>query len=200
MTQAHGQGGPATSAPDAKAALRRALRARRRRLADQVPTAGERAARFLGPLIAPRPGIIGAFWPLPGEIDCLALVELLPGRDWALPVVTDADAPLLFRAWQPGQLLEPGPHGTRQPGPHCAAVRPSILLVPLVGFDAAGARLGQGGGYYDRTIAALEPDLFAVGVAFSGQQVAQLPTEPHDRPLHAIVTEAGVHVPTKECP
>jgi 5-formyltetrahydrofolate cyclo-ligase len=67
-----------------------------------------------------------------------------------------------------------------------------MVIMPLLGFDAAGTRLGYGGGHYDRTLATLEPAPRLVGVAFAAQELAHIPRAPHDRPLDAVVTENGV--------
>lgn len=135
--------------------------------------------------------VVAGYWPLPGEIDMrpalVALHEL--GHVVALPVTPPKGNPLSFRRWAPGDALLPGRFGTC----HTAGdpVQPDVLLVPLLAFDAAGRRLGYGGGYYDRTLAA-RPGALAVGCAFAAQQVAQVPTDAHDRRLHAVATEAGI--------
>jgi len=108
----------------------------------------------------------------------------------ALPVTPPRGQPLLFRRWRFGTPLVPGRFGTSVPPEDAPVVAPNALLVPLLAFDAAGRRLGYGGGYYDRTLAAL-PGVWALGVAFAGQQVAKVPAGAHDVPLHGIATEAG---------
>jgi 5-formyltetrahydrofolate cyclo-ligase len=89
-----------------------------------------------------------------------------------------------------GEVLRPGLFGIREPLAHWPSVEPQALLVPLLAFDAHGHRLGYGGGFYDRTLAALKA--CAIGIAFVGQEVTALPHEPHDRPLDAVLTEAGL--------
>ncbi|MFN4354621.1 5-formyltetrahydrofolate cyclo-ligase [Parvibaculum sp.] len=114
------------------------------------------------------------------------------GHFCSLPVVEARQAPLVFRRWRPGDLLEPGDHGTRAPSPEAPLCRPEIVLVPLLAFDGAGRRLGYGGGYYDRTLAALRADggaVVAVGVAFSAQEAQDLPEDEFDQRLDWIVTE-----------
>jgi 5-formyltetrahydrofolate cyclo-ligase len=83
--------------------------------------------------------------------------------------------------------------GLTEPLASAVIVAPSVLLVPLLAFDAAGHRLGYGGGYYDRTLAALHDTgkIIAVGVAYAGQEVSELPRREHDEPLDAVVTEKG---------
>lgn len=116
------------------------------------------------------------------------------GKRTALPRIGDDDM-LHFHEWSPGHPLEEGLHGTRQPEASSPEFIPEVVLVPLLGFDAQGYRLGYGGGYYDRTIAHLratceKPPLF-VGMAFAAQEVPHIPTEPHDARLDGILTEHG---------
>jgi 5-formyltetrahydrofolate cyclo-ligase len=107
----------------------------------------------------------------------------------ALPHVTRRRAdPLRFLAWETEAALVEGPLGLRQPAESTAELRPDIILTPLLGFDRSLNRLGQGAGYYDRAFAAF-PDAWRVGVAWSAQEVASLPTDSWDIPLHAIATE-----------
>lgn len=96
--------------------------------------------------------------------------------------------PLRFLGWSPGEPLEIGPYGIEQPPGDRPVVRPDIILVPLLAFDAALNRLGQGAGYYDRTLAAHDAAL-AVGIAWSVQQVDEVPVDAWDRPLDAVITE-----------
>ena len=95
-----------------------------------------------------------------------------------------------FLAWETEAALVAGPHGLSQPAAHAIELRPDIILTPLLAFDAKLNRLGQGAGYYDRAFERF-PDAWRIGVAWSVQQVAELPTEPWDIPLHAVVTEQG---------
>jgi 5-formyltetrahydrofolate cyclo-ligase len=88
--------------------------------------------------------------------------------------------------------LAPGPFGMRQPGPEAEPLVPDVLFVPLVGFTPALARLGQGGGHYDRWLAEHRPAL-AVGLAWDAQACDALPTEPHDAPLDAVVTPTRIY-------
>jgi len=106
----------------------------------------------------------------------------------ALPVTGGRGAVLQFRLWQPGDRLTPGPFGLLEPtGPPAA---PDVLLVPLLAYDICGNRLGYGGGYYDRTIAAT--GALAIGAAHGAQQVAAVPAGPEDRRLAGVVTETGL--------
>jgi 5-formyltetrahydrofolate cyclo-ligase len=130
------------------------------------------------------------------EIDTQPLLHALHARGHAigLPVTPPRGQPLFFRAWSPGDAMACGPMCTQHPakGP---AVMPDWLVIPLLAFDRTGARLGYGGGYYDRTLALLgraHPLLIAIGVAYAAQEIAQVPTGPHDIRLRAIATERGL--------
>ena len=141
----------------------------------------------------PSGAVVAGFWPMGAEIDIRPLLQALHerGHRIALPVTPRRGNPLHFRAWQPGEALARGPMGTSQPGPEAAPLTPDWLLVPLLAFDRAGHRLGYGGGYYDRTLAAL-PGATAVGVAYACQEVDEVPVGVDDAPLAAIATEGGV--------
>jgi 5,10-methenyltetrahydrofolate synthetase len=168
-------------------ALRQALPADERR------RWGERIAADLRTLLAERPGILGVYWPFRAEFDPRPLVDwaLAEGRRVALPVVVDKKGPLEYRAWRPGEPLVDGVWNIPVPEQR-TIVTPAIVLAPLVGFDAACYRLGYGGGYFDRTLAALPPRPWAIGVGFAVQQLATIYPQPFDVPMDLIVTEAGV--------
>lgn len=127
------------------------------------------------------------------ELDTEPLVAALIERGMriALPVVETKKAPLVFRRYVPGDELGPGVYGELVPLKTAEAVRPDILVVPLLGFTRAGARLGYGGGYYDRTLRALRTShrILAVGYAFGAQEVDALPLTHLDEPLDWVVTE-----------
>ena len=138
-------------------------------------------------------GLIGFYWPIRSEIGLHALIRRLVGRGAgaALPAVVDKGAPLEFRAWRPGDRLERGFWNIPVPAER-RVVGPTVLLVPLVGFDQDGYRLGYGGGYYDRTLAAITPRPRAIGVGYELGRLETIHPQPHDMPMDAIVTEAGV--------
>ena len=141
----------------------------------------------------PPPGAtIAGFWPMGDEVDIRPLLHALHalGHVLLLPVTPPRGQALLFRRWAPGSAMEPGRFGTQHPAATEAAT-PDTLLVPLLAFDLRGHRLGYGGGYYDRTLAAL-PHAFRLGVAYAAQQVPAVPAGPHDVTLHTIATESGV--------
>jgi 5-formyltetrahydrofolate cyclo-ligase len=116
------------------------------------------------------------------------LVEL--GCAVALPRVVAKDAPLEFHHVPDGAVLAPGSFGIPEPLAHWPRAVPDVLLVPLLAFDRHGHRLGYGGGFYDRTLAALKVP--AIGIAYAGQEVSSLPAEPHDMALSLILTERGL--------
>jgi 5-formyltetrahydrofolate cyclo-ligase len=114
-----------------------------------------------------------------------------------LPVVAGRGRPLVFRAWMPGAPLVAGGFGAMVPAAEAAELVPEVLIVPMLAFDRQGYRLGYGGGFYDRTLAALRAagPVRAIGLAFAGQEVAAVPRGPWDVALDLIVTEAGVVAP-----
>ena len=137
-------------------------------------------------------------WPVHKEPDLLPLLARWLGENPAfsalLPVVVQRDAPLAFRAWTPTTALKADRYGIPTPVSG-EFVQPTALLLPVNGFDARGFRIGYGGGYFDRTLAALAaagwPPL-AIGVGYELARVETIFPEAHDEPLTAVVTEAGV--------
>lgn len=181
-----------------KSALRRTGRqARLAASASQPDTPGQIAAQPLNMLHLAAGAMVAGYLAMPGELDPAPLLQALVrhGHPVALPVVVARDAPLAFRAWQPGLALEPGVLGIPVPPASSPLVVPDVLLVPLIAFDALGRRLGQGGGYYDRTLArrrAEGPAVVALGLAFAVQEVPEVPEEAFDERLDGIITEAGL--------
>jgi len=135
--------------------------------------------------------VIAGFWPLPGEIDIRPLLLALAGRGHpvALPITPRRGSPLTFARWRPGDALIPERFGTVRPIGE--PLTPDLLFVPLLAFDAQCRRLGYGGGFYDRTLAAL-PAHTAIGCAFAAQRVDCVAAGPHDIRLHAVATEHGL--------
>jgi 5-formyltetrahydrofolate cyclo-ligase len=126
----------------------------------------------------------GSEAPTGGMLDLAARVGVIT----ALPAFAQRHAPMAFHHWAPGELLEAGPWRVAQPVQCGEPVIPSLLLCPLLGFDRTGARIGYGGGHYDR-YCATNPDVLRIGVAWSVQEEDAVPTEPHDMMLDAILTE-----------
>lgn len=136
---------------------------------------------------------IGFYWPFRGEIDLRGIVtEMMAlGATAALPAVVEKARPLEFRAWHPGIALERGVWDIPVPAPR-TVVQPTVLLVALLGFDGAGYRLGYGGGYYDRTLAAMPVRPLTIGVGHALGRLATIHPQPHDVPLDAILTSEGI--------
>lgn len=120
----------------------------------------------------------------------LAQAMIAAGRSLCLPVALERDAPMIFRRWSPGEPLEMDAAGCPAPLPLAEVVDPDLIVTPLLAFDDFGGRLGQGGGYYDRTFA-VRPDAVRIGFAFAGQRVGRLPMDAHDVRLHGVLTEVG---------
>ena len=140
--------------------------------------------------------IVAGYVSIGDEADVAPLLGLLAGQgvELALPAVAGREAALEFRRWKPEDALEDGLFATRHPLATMERVTPDLLLVPLLAFDLEGGRLGYGGGYYDRTLAALRErgPVVAVGIGYAAQRMDGLPRETHDQPLDWIVTEQDV--------
>jgi 5,10-methenyltetrahydrofolate synthetase len=178
---------------DARRALRARLLAARAALPDReqrVAALANRVARWLNTMPLAR---LAFFWPIRGEPDLAPTVARWlaadPGRRAALPVV-EGDL-LQFAPWTPGTPMRPGDYGIAVPDTD-ARLNPQLLLVPCVGFDAARFRLGYGGGFYDRTLAALKLRPVTVGVAFECGRVPSIGPQPHDVKLDLVISELGV--------
>jgi len=168
-------------------ALRRNLpAAERRRVAAAVAVELDRIVEAAGA------GVIGVYWPMRGELDLTGWMRRLDeqGRRVALPVVERAARPLAFRGWWPGCPMQRGVWDIPVPadGP---PLSPDLLVVPLVGVDDDCYRLGNGGGYYDRTLAAASPRPMAVGVGHPAAGIPTIYPQPHDIPMDAVVTGEG---------
>ncbi len=129
----------------------------------------------------------------------LARAMVASGVALCLPVVIEREAPMTFRRWSPSDPLEADAAGCPAPLPLAEVVDPDLILTPLLAFDAFGGRLGQGGGYYDRTFAA-RPNVIRIGFGYAGQAVERLPMESHDVPLHGVLTEVGYTAARKADP
>ena len=169
------------------------MRALRASLAAANPDAGEMAAGWLA--LARLPRLVGGYRPQGSEIDPGPLMRRLAsaGAALAMPAAIAGDAPLIYRAWRPGDLLVPDAAGVAAPTPAAVLVTPDLVIAPVLAFDRGGGRLGQGGGHFDRTLAMLRAagEVWVIGLAFAGQEIAEVPREPHDQALDAILTESG---------
>jgi 5-formyltetrahydrofolate cyclo-ligase len=183
------------SPASAKTLLRLGLRDRRKRLAAEAPDAGERAAELFPADRLAEVSIAAGYRPLGGEIDPWPLMLRLAGAGarLALPAAGGADSALTFRSFAAGDPLAPDAFGIASPIPPAPEVQPDLVIAPLLGFDRFGGRIGQGGGHYDRALAALRArrPVFVLGLAYAAQEVARAPTEAHDQRLDAILTEKG---------
>lgn len=156
--------------------------------------ASARILELLGAFLAARPaGTLGFCWPIRAEVDCRPLVDRLRADGWqiSMPTVVQTDAPMEFRVWWPDAPMQADPYGIPVPDTDPAPV-PDVLLVPLVACDAAGYRLGYGGGYFDRTLAACTRRPLTIGVGFELCRVDSIHPGGHDIPLDASVTELSL--------
>jgi 5,10-methenyltetrahydrofolate synthetase len=179
-----------------KKLLRRQLQAERQSLVDRHQRAVHLQEVLRVWLVSRPEASIGAYWPIKGEFDALPALyrwsEVDAQRRIGLPVLDRETKQLSFHVWYPGCPMEEDAHGIPKPK-DTERFEPRLLLVPCVGFGPAGLRLGYGGGFYDRTLAALQPRPVTVGIGYAHGFVPWLEPEPHDVPLDAILTEDGVH-------
>ncbi len=145
--------------------------------------------------------IISGYCPIRTEIDPTPLMENLhaAGHRLCVPVIQGRGLALKFRQWHPGVEMTEGEFGALIPATG-DWLEPQLLISPLLAFDAAGWRLGYGGGFYDRSLEGLRAKhrTLAIGFAYSAQQVEAVPREPTDQPLDAIATEQGLIRPIRE--
>lgn len=185
----------------ARDTLRRTLRDARRALAPatRIAAAEALAARLLALPFAPQAGHVAGYWAMDGEIALhVWQLRLPPAVQYCLPVLGD-DGLLGFAPWRPGEALVANRFGIPEP---VAAPLPAsamaLIVTPLVGFDAAGHRLGMGGGWYDRTLAfrrAAAAPPWLVGAGFPVQRVDALAAEAWDVPLDAVCTDTDTFLP-----
>ncbi|KPL52177.1 hypothetical protein ABB55_07995 [Prosthecomicrobium hirschii] len=184
------------AAPASKADLRAAALARRAAVpAEARAAAADRVAALVETLDLPAGALVSGFLPIRGEIDAQPAMARLAARGHrlCLPVILDDRTTMIFRAWTPGDPLEPARFGLSVPPETAPVVDPAVMLVPLAAFDRRGFRIGYGKGHYDRAIAriAAAGPLLEIGIAFACQEIERVPDEPHDRPMRVVLTEAG---------
>ncbi|MBX9709603.1 MAG: 5-formyltetrahydrofolate cyclo-ligase [Xanthobacteraceae bacterium] len=185
---------PKTSPLKTKIELRSEAIAQREALsAAQRKKAARAIAAHEWPVEVP-PGVcVAGFSSIRSEIDVSPLMQALSkrGAALALPVLAGQDQPLIFRRWSESARLVRGPYGIFEPSSEADEVDPDIVLVPLAAFDRAGHRIGYGGGYYDRTLERLRKlkKITAIGIGFSVQEIAQVPSSEHDVQLDLVLTE-----------
>ena len=186
---------------DHKKVLRQRLIEQRLNLVDRLARA-EFLQRVMRICLVGRPDtVIGAYWPIKGEFDPLPALhrwkedgELLDQpalRRIGLPVVNKQHKTLTFHAWYPGCPMEEDAYGIPKPK-DTEVIVPTLLFVPCVGYGPGGYRLGYGGGFYDRTLASLQPRPFTVGLGYTNGYLDDLEPEAHDQPLDAILNDNGV--------
>ncbi|WP_416900287.1 MAG: 5-formyltetrahydrofolate cyclo-ligase [Minwuia sp.] len=142
--------------------------------------------------------VVGLYVPIRGEpaVAGLARRILDAGGRCALPAVETCNSPLVYRAWTPGDPLEPGVWRIPCPSRDRDAVLPDIAVAPVVGFDPRCYRLGNGGGYFDRTLAVWRHGPVVLGAGYACLQIATIYPQPHDMPMHAVVTECATVMPS----
>ena len=186
-----------------KQALRAELR-RRRAEHEASISPGLRALLFHRPPgavldLVPQDAVIGVYHPIPGEAPPLGYARWFAeaGYRVALPWFSQRGDTMRFKLWDnPLEVsgLVPDPYGAMQPPPEADDVAIDVAFVPLLGFTAEGHRLGQGGGHYDRLLAA-RPKIVPIGLAWDCQLVDRLPLEEHDRPLRGVITPTRFYGP-----
>lgn len=180
--------------PD-KATLRKDLKLVREEAAARDPDASEKLADVFPMKLFDRYGpVVAGYIAIGDEISPEPLLQRLAyaGAAICLPRITE-DGILNFHLWEPGEPLIEGRFGLKEPRPDAPLASPSLVLVPLLGFDASGTRLGYGKGHFDRALETLRQSgrAFACALAYKAQMVDDLPAEPHDQPLDWAVTEQG---------
>lgn len=181
---------------ETKAALRAAAHKQRARFHPSLRQEASRAAaaHFFADVPLAAGEVVAGYWPIRDELDVTSVIGRLmdAGQPVCLPVVLGDDQPLELRMWADGAPLYEAGFGTLAPEAGAPLAEPDVILVPLLGFDKHGTRLGYGGGYYDRTLAAMPRRPRLIGFAFALQEIDHIPRDTHDIPLDTIVTEAGV--------
>ena len=179
-----------------KSALRHAAMVARDRAAE---ASGPKAAlmiarRLLGDFVFMKGAIIAGYAAVRGEADPFPLMAALANQGHPLCLPQTRGDTLVFRAWKPGDPLVIGRFNIPEPDDKARERRPDLVLVPVLAFDRHGYRLGYGGGFYDRYLSEhrAKRTIRAIGIAFAGQQVEELPREATDEPLDAVVTEDRV--------
>jgi len=163
------------------------------RMAQAADALAAHGLAFL-PGLAPD-AIVSGFASLPEELRAWPLLRRLQGegRRLCLPVMQGKGKPLIFRAWAPGDVMDQGVWGIAEPKADKPALQPDVLIVPLLAFDAAGWRLGYGGGFYDRTLRSLRArkKIIAVGLAYDEQKIDAVPHLDYDERLDWVLTPSG---------
>lgn len=181
-----------------KAERERLVKARLAISADQRREYGENIAGQLKEAIGDPAGItVSAYWPFRGEPDLRGLLKdvIAGGGQAALPVVVEKAHPLIFRAWRPRAPLERGVWNIPVPAEGAPVVIPDVVIAPVIGFDRLCYRLGYGGGFFDRTLAALPQRPRVFGVGYSVSAIPTIFPQPHDIPMDCVITEQATAFP-----
>jgi len=180
---------------ETKAALRLKARATRAAILNSTRSGAAKAVaeHFFNTVSLRTTDIVAGYWRIKDEMDVQPiLIRLMDSfQPVCLPVVLGDDMPLELRLWEQGTPLYEAGFGTLAPSELAPQVEPAVIIMPLLGFDSRGTRLGYGGGYYDRTLEKLTKKPRLVGVAFAAQELDHIPYAAHDVPLDIIVTEQG---------
>lgn len=140
-----------------------------------------------------QPSSVAVFYPIVNEPNTLPLITGLYEAQFrvALPVVVSPNLPLIFRFWCPGDDIGVGNMKIPEPASSAREVIPDLFFVPMVAFDRFCNRIGYGGGYYDRTLAAIrtQKQIKTIGIAYNNAEIARIPTQYHDQKLDYILTE-----------
>lgn len=140
---------------------------------------------------------VSLYWPFRGEpnLHPFARLTVERGGRCALPVVVARGEPLAFRTWAPGDPLDRGVWNIPVPREDAEIVMPDLIVAPVVGFDRAAYRLGHGGGYYDRTLAAMGHGPRVLGVGYGLAAIQTIYPQWHDVAMDAVLTEDGLAAP-----
>ncbi|WP_395073224.1 5-formyltetrahydrofolate cyclo-ligase [Hyphococcus sp.] len=174
---------------------------RRRLISERLNLTQSRRVKFTQAIVQYLDRLLGGangqtisfYWPFKGEPDLRELMTRLSQRNntIALPLVVERNQPLVFKSWRPGEPLDRGVW--KIPVPRDGKiVQPDIILAPVVGFDPCGFRLGYGGGYFDRTLAAMQHRPIKYGIAYNISNIPTIHPQTYDIPMSAVVTEGGV--------
>ena len=195
---------PPVGQKELKNQWRQQLVAQRQHLEDRLAR-NEALQRVMRVWLVERPDVvIGAYWPIKGEFDPLPALfrwqeagmesdamKASRQRKIGLPVINKITKTLTFHRWYPGCPMEEDAYGIPKPK-DTEIIEPTLLFVPCVGYGPGGYRLGYGGGFYDRTLSALNPKPYTVGLGYTQGFLPDLEPEPHDVPLDAILNDNGV--------
>jgi 5-formyltetrahydrofolate cyclo-ligase len=190
------------TAPLTKKNLRETALARRLQISPELRALAQHAVmrNALAAIPVHQDNVVAGYWPVKGEIDTrpLLLDLIRRGMRAALPQVMEFQKPLVFRAWHEGAAMTDGRYGIQEPDPvSCDSLVPNVVLVPLLGFDGRGHRLGYGSGFYDRTFDALRDmrhPFLAIGIAYEAQKLDEVPAGIYDYPMDMIVTEKKTYL------